>query len=190
MMKKRTKLRRVSQRWIFIQTLSKFFLLLIFTQYLFWCLREYTDVNVYLNIIQKLSNIHAIFILIFKRRIKLFWVVGCKLWPGGGQPFQQIWPKFATKIKYPWQFDLKYSWKFEEEKTSKVPTRVVTTVPAKEPRLDQQPIKSALKKVSRHISMTINVPHDMTWREFMTINVPHDMTWHMTRVHDDYWTDV
>ena len=108
MMKKRTKLRRVSQRWIFIQTLSKVFLLLIFTQYLFWCLREYTDVNVYLNIIQKLSNIHAIFILIFKRRIKLFWVVGCKLWPGGGQPFQQIWPKFATKIKYPWQFDLKY----------------------------------------------------------------------------------
>ena len=28
-----------------------------------------------------------------------------------------------------------------------MPTRVVTTVPAKEPRLDQQPIKSALKKV-------------------------------------------
>jgi len=29
---------------------------------------------------------------------------------------------------------------------AEVPTRVVTTVPAKEPRLDQQPIKSALKK--------------------------------------------
>merc|ERR1719422_2768460 len=34
-----------------------------------------------------------------------------------------------------------------EEEFAEVPTRVVTTVPAKEPRLDQQPIKSALKKV-------------------------------------------
>jgi len=33
-----------------------------------------------------------------------------------------------------------------EEGFAEVPTRVVTTVPAKEPRLDQQPIKSALKK--------------------------------------------
>ena len=33
-----------------------------------------------------------------------------------------------------------------EECYDEVPTRVVTTVPAKEPRLDQKPVKSALKK--------------------------------------------
>ena len=47
-----------------------------------------------------------------------------------------------------------------EECYDEVPTRVVTTVPAKEPRLDQKPVKSALKKAraknGKHSSIKCN----------------------------------
>ena len=39
----------------------------------------------------------------------------------------------------------------EEGEYEEVPTRVVTTVPAKEPRLDVQPKKSALKNVRNEL---------------------------------------
>ena len=102
----------------------------------------------------KMSQLHFLFnFTLSSRKIESFRVVGWRPWPAPLQPFQLIWPKLILKIctkLWPIIASILQN-TFDRTKyyifTLQVPTRVVTTVPAKEPRLDQQPIKSALKKV-------------------------------------------
>ena len=101
-----------------------------------------------------MSQLHFLFnFTLSSRKIESFRVVGWRPWPVPPQPFQLIWPKLILKIctkLWPIIASILQN-TFDRTKyyifTLQVPTRVVTTVPAKEPRLDQQPIKSALKKV-------------------------------------------